>query len=217
MYDPEEIKKTVKAKQEKNKKIAVKLIIFDILLYVAIFSMQAITSRNIRINYTLILVLLGFSIVIIKLSKLINEIDKKIKNYARIKLLAALLLSLVVSFSVYYILSKNIMMLYILLAFLIISAIITSRMINVFYKALISGIISTNTNFNKNIKYSTLVDIGGIILILFTADIIILLISEMSKSLNLFSISIITILSAIIVLLAIYIYKSYNYKLFKIN
>jgi len=80
----------------------------------------------------LILVLPGFSIVIIKLSKLINEIDKKIKNYARIKLLEALLLTLVASFSVYYILSKNIMMLYILLAFLIISIIITSRMINVF-------------------------------------------------------------------------------------
>jgi hypothetical protein len=217
MYDPEEIEKTVKEKQEKNKKIAVKLIIFDILLYVTIFSIQAITSRNIRINYTLILVLLGFSIVITKLSKLINEIDKKIENYARIKLLEALLLSLVVSFSVYYMLSKNIIMLYILLAFLIISAIITSRMINVFYKALISGTISLGTDFNKNIKSSTLVDIGGIILILFTADIIILLISEMSRFLNLFSISIITIFSAIIVLLAIYIYKSYNYKLFKIN
>lgn len=103
------------------------------------------------------------------------------------------------------------------MALLLICSIIISKMVDIFYKLLNSRIISINTKFNKNIKYYRLVDIGGILLILAIADIIILLISEMSRFLNLFSISKITIFSAIIVLLAFYIYKSYNYKLFKIN
>ena len=222
MYDPERIKGNVKEKREKNKKIAVKLFISAILIYIVMFSVEAIISKNLIINYALILILIGFSIVIITSVKLINKINiklnKKIENRSNIKLIEAfVLLSIIISFSVYYLLSKNNITLYILVALLLICSIIISRMMNIFYKLLNSGIISINTNFNKNIKYSTLVDGGGILRILAIADIIILLISEMSRFLNLFSISIITIFSAIIVLLAFYIYKSYNYKLFKIN
>lgn len=222
MYDPERIKGNVKEKREKNKTIAVKLFISGILIYIVMFSVEAITSKNLIIHYALIPILIGFSIVIITSVKLINKINiklnKKIENHAKTKLIEGfVLLSIIISFSVYYLLSKNSITLYILVALLLICSIVISKMMNIFYKLLNSGIISINTNFNKNIKYSTLVDIGGILLILSIADIIILLISEMSGFLNLFSISIITIFSAIIVLLAFYMYKSYNYKLFKIN
>jgi hypothetical protein len=222
MYDPERIKGNVKEKREKNKTIAVKLFISGILIYIVMFSVEAITSKNLIIHYALIPILIGFSIVIITSVKLINKINiklnKKIENHAKTKLIEGfVLLSIIISFSVYYLLSKNSITLYILVALLLICSIIISKMMNIFYKLLNSGIISINTNFNKNIKYSTLVDIGSILLILSIANIIILLISEMSGFLNLFSISIITIFSAIIVLLAFYMYKSYNYKLFKIN
>ena len=222
MYDPERIKGNVKEKREKNKKIAVKLFISAILIYIVMFSVEAITSKNLIIHYALIPILIGFSIVIITSVKLINKIsiklNKKIETHAKTKLIEGfVLLSIIISFSVYYLLSKNNITLYILVALLLICSIIISKMMNIFYKLLNSGIISINTNFNRNIKYSTLVDIGGILLILSIADIIILLISEMSGFLNLFSITIITIFSAIIVLLAFYMYKSYNYKLFKIN
>ena len=222
MYDPERIKGNVKEKREKNKTIAVKLFISAILIYIVMFSVEAITSKNLIIHYALIPILIGFSIVIITSVKLINKIsiklNKKIETHAKTKLIEGfVLLSIIISFSVYYLLSKNSITLYILVALLLICSIIISKMMNIFYKLLNSGIISINTNFNKNIKYSTLVDIGSILLILSIANIIILLISEMSGFLNLFSISIITIFSAIIVLLAFYMYKSYNYKLFKIN
>ena len=222
MYDPERIKGNVKEKREKNKTIAVKLFISGILIYIVMFSVEAITSKNLIIHYALIPILIGFSIVIITSVKLINKINiklnKKIENHAKTKLIEGfVLLSIIISFSVYYLLSKNSITLYILVALLLICSIIISKMMNIFYKLLNSGIISINTNFNKNIKYSTLVDIGSILLILSIANIIILLISEMSGFLNLFSITIITIFSAIIVLLAFYMYKSYNYKLFKIN
>ena len=222
MYDPERIKGNVKEKREKNKTIAVKLFISGILIYIVMFSVEAITSKNLIIHYALIPILIGFSIVIITSVKLINKINiklnKKIENHAKTKLIEGfVLLSIIISFSVYYLLSKNSITLYILVALLLICSIIISKMMNIFYKLLNSGIISINTNFNKNIKYSTLVDISGILLILSIADIIILLISEMSGFLNLFSITIITIFSAIIVLLAFYMYKLYNYKLFKIN
>ncbi|AGO60038.1 hypothetical protein [Ferroplasma acidarmanus] len=222
MYDPERIKVNVKEKREKNKTIAVKLFISAILIYIVMFSVEAITSKNLIIHYALIPILIGFSIVIITSVKLINKINiklnKKIENHAKTKLIEGfVLLSIIISFSVYYLLSKNSITLYILVALLLICSIIISKMMNIFYKLLNSGIISINTNFNKNIKYSTLVDIGGILLILSIANIIILLISEMSGFLNLFSITIIAIFSAIIVLLAFYMYKSYNYKLFKIN
>ena len=222
MYDPERIKGNVKEKREKNKTIAVKLFISAILIYIVMFSVEAITSKNLIIHYALIPILIGFSIVIITSVKLINKIsiklNKKIETHAKTKLIEGfVLLSIIISFSVYYLLSKNNITLYILVALLLICSIIISKMMNIFYKLLNSGIISINTNFNRNIKYSTLVDIGGILLILSIADIIILLISEMSGFLNLFSITIITIFSAIIVLLAFYMYKSYNYKLFKIN
>ncbi len=222
MYDPERIKGNVKEKREKNKTIAVKLFISGILIYIVMFSVEAITSKNLIIHYALIPILIGFSIVIITSVKLINKIsiklNKKIETHAKTKLIEGfVLLSIIISFSVYYLLSKNNITLYILVALLLICSIIISKMMNIFYKLLNSGIISINTNFNRNIKYSTLVDIGGILLILSIADIIILLISEMSGFLNLFSITIITIFSAIIVLLAFYMYKSYNYKLFKIN
>ena len=222
MYDPERIKGNVKEKREKNKTIAVKLFISGILIYIVMFSVEAITSKNLIIHYALIPILIGFSIVIITSVKLINKINiklnKKIENHAKTKLIEGfVLLSIIISFSVYYLLSKNNITLYILVALLLICSIIISKMMNIFYKLLNSGIISINTNFNRNIKYSTLVDIGGILLILSIADIIILLISEMSGFLNLFSITIIAIFSAIIVLLAFYMYKSYNYKLFKIN
>jgi len=221
MYDPEEIKREVKEKQEKNKKIAVKLMVFIILMYVAIFSIQSITYKNIIINYALIVILIGLSIAIIKSLKLINKvnvkINKKMENYGKIKLIEALLLSLIVVFSVYYILSKNIIMFYILLSFLIIYAIIISIIINILYKFLDSGIISINNKFNKNIKYSKLMDLDGLTVILFSADLVILLITIITKFLNLFSVSIITIFSVFIALILIYIYKSYNYRLFNIN
>ena len=179
MYDPERIKGNVKEKREKNKKIAVKLFISAILIYIVMFSVEAIISKNLIINYALILILIGFSIVIITSVKLINKINiklnKKIENRSNIKLIEAfVLLSIIISFSVYYLLSKNNITLYILVALLLICSIIISRMMNIFYKLLNSGIISINTNFNKNIKYSTLVDVGGIVLILASADIIIL-------------------------------------------
>jgi len=220
MYDPDEIKRKVKEKQEKNKKIAVKLMVFIILMYVAMFSIQSITYKNIIMNCALIVILIGLSIAIIKSLKLINKvnvkINKKMENYGKIKLIYTLL-SLIVVFSVYYILSKNIIIFYILLSFLIIYTIIISIIINILYKFLDSRIISINNKFNKNTKYSTLMDLDGLTVILFSADLVILLISIITKFLNLFSVSIMAIFSLIIVLIWIYIYKSYNYGLFNIN
>ena len=222
MYDPGRIIGHVKEQREKNKTIAVKLFISAILIYIVMFSFEAITSKNLLIHYALIPILIGFSVAIITSVKLINRINiklnKKIENDGKTKLIEVfVLLSIIISFSVYYLFGKNSITLYILVALLLICSIIISSMMNILYKLLNSGVISINTNFNKNIKYSTLVDVGGILLILSIGDIIILVISEMSKFLNLFSISTITIFSAIIVLLAFYIYRSYNYKLFNIN
>jgi sensor domain CHASE-containing protein len=66
------------------------------------FSVEAITSKNLIIHYALIPILIGFSIVIITSVKLINKINiklnKKIENHAKTKLIEGFVLLSIIIF-----------------------------------------------------------------------------------------------------------------------
>ena len=81
------------------------------------------------------------------ISDINNIIISAIETHAKTKLFEGfVLLSIIISFSVYYLFGKNSITLYILVALLLICSIIISKMMNIFYKLLNSGIISPVQN-----------------------------------------------------------------------